>query len=489
MLAHYLLQPDMKHNMDELSETYLNYRPISIETLIGKKGKNQKSMREAPLEEVVPYACEDADITFQLYQLFSPQIDKEVGMKNLFHNIEMPLMPVLARMEACGVSIDTKALKEISKDLAIEADQLEKEIYEIAGQKFNLASPKQLGVILFDELQISDKPKKTKSGQYSTNEETLLKHADDHPIIQKILDFRQIAKLKSTYVDSLPELINPKDHRIHTTYMQAVAATGRLSSVNPNLQNIPIRTERGRAVRKAFIPSDSNRVILAADYSQIELRLMAELSGDEAMMEAFKNGEDIHAATAAKVFDVKPEEVTREMRSQAKMVNFGIIYGISAFGLAQRLHISRTEAAELIENYFKKYPGIKKYMDQSIANARENGFVETIKNRRRYLKDINSRNATVRGFAERNAINAPIQGSAADMIKIAMINVDEQFQKHGFKSNMILQVHDELVFDAVKDELDTILPIIENEMKSAIKELRVPIKVDVDTGNNWLEAH
>lgn len=489
MLAHYLLQPDMKHNMDTLSETYLNYRPISIETLIGKKGKNQGNMRDVALEEVVPYACEDADVTYQLYQLFAPQIDKEAGLKNLFHEIEMPLMPVLARMEACGVCIDTKALKEISKDLAIEADQLEEEIYEIAGQKFNLASPKQLGIILFDELQISDKPKKTKTGQYSTNEETLLKHADDHPIIQKILDYRQIAKLKSTYVDALPELINPKDNRIHTTYMQAVAATGRLSSVNPNLQNIPIRTARGREVRKAFIPSDSNRIILAADYSQIELRLMAELSGDEAMMEAFKNGEDIHEATAAKVFDVKPEDVTREMRSQAKMVNFGIIYGISAFGLAQRLHISRTEAAELIENYFKKYPGIKKYMDQSIENARENGFVETIKKRRRYLSDINSRNATVRGFAERNAINAPIQGSAADMIKIAMINVDAEFQKHGFESNMILQVHDELVFDAVKSELDTILPIIENGMKNAISEFSVPINVDVDSGNNWLEAH
>lgn len=489
MLAHYLLQPDMKHNMDELSETYLNYRPISIETLIGKKGKNQGNMRDVALEEVFPYACEDADVTFQLYQLFSSQIDDQPGLKNLFHEIEMPLMPVLARMEACGVRIDNAALKEISKDLAIEALQLEEEIYELAGQKFNLASPKQLGIVLFEELQISDKPKKTKTGQYSTNEETLLKHAEDHPIIEKIMEYRQIAKLKSTYVDALPELINPKDNRIHTTYMQAVAATGRLSSVNPNLQNIPIRTARGREVRKAFIPSDSDRIILAADYSQIELRLMAQLSGDVAMMEAFQNGEDIHEATASKVFDVNPKEVTREMRSQAKMVNFGIIYGISAFGLGQRLHISRTDASELIENYFKKYPGIKKYMDQTIADARDNGFVETIKKRRRYLPDINSRNATVRGFAERNAINAPIQGSAADMIKIAMINLDAEFQKLGFKSNMILQVHDELVFDAVKDELDIILPIIENEMKNAIKELTVPIKVDIDTGSNWLEAH
>ncbi len=489
MLAHYLIQPDMKHNMDALSEAYLNYRPISIETLIGKKGKNQKSMRDIAVDSVAPYACEDADITYRLYEKFAPEIEKEAGLKSLFYNIEMPLMPVLARMESSGVKIDTDALAEISTNLEAEALSLESEIYEIAGNKFNLASPKQLGVVLFEELSISDKPKKTKTGQYSTNEETLLKHADDHPIVGKILDYRQIMKLKSTYVDALPELVNPRDNRIHTTYMQAVAATGRLSSQNPNLQNIPIRTERGRAVRKAFIPTSDSRVIFAADYSQIELRLMAEMSGDEAMLAAFTSGEDIHAATAAKVFGVDSKDVTREMRSKAKMVNFGIIYGISAFGLGQRLGVSRTEAAELIDNYFKQYPGVKAYMDKSVELARENGYVETILKRRRYLSDINSRNATVRGFAERNAINAPIQGSAADMIKVAMIKVDAIFRKEKLKSNMMLQVHDELVFDAEKDELDKIRIIVEREMREAIPELKVPIKVDMDTGANWLEAH
>src|SRR5690554_1394921 len=400
----------------------------------------------------------------------------------------MPLMPVLARMEACGVKIDTVALLEISKNLATEALLLENEIYELAGRVFNLASPKQLGIVLFKDLKISDKPKKTKTGQYSTNEETLLKYSE-HEIVGKILEFRQIMKLKSTYVDALPELINPRDNRIHTTYMQAVASTGRLSSQNPNLQNIPIRTERGRAVRKAFIPSSDSRVILAADYSQIELRLMAEMSQDPAMLEAFESGEDIHSATAAKVFDVDPSEVTRNMRDKAKMVNFGIIYGISAFGLGQRLGISRTEASELIENYFKLYPGVKAYMDGSIELARKNGYVETLLKRRRYLSDINSRNATVRGFAERNAINAPIQGSAADMIKVAMIKVDAIFRKEGIKSDMILQVHDELVFDAEKSELEIIRPIIEREMREAMPELKVPIKVDMDTGANWLEAH
>lgn len=489
MLAHYLLFPDMKHGMDELAEIYLNYRPISIESLIGKKGRSQKSMRNVPVEEAAPYACEDADITFQLYEKFLAELNKEPGVKDLFNEIEMPLMPVLGRMEYAGVKIDREALAEISTALTAEAEALEAEIYTIAGQKFNLASPKQLGIVLFDDLNISNKPKKTRTGQYSTNEETLLKHADDHPIIPKILDYRQITKLKNTYVDALPELINPRDGRIHTTYMQSIASTGRLSSVNPNLQNIPIRTERGREVRKAFIASDANHVLVAADYSQIELRLMAELSGDPAMMDAFRRGEDIHAATAAKVFDVPSDEVNREMRSKAKMVNFGIIYGISAFGLAQRLGIARTEAADLINNYFDKYPGVKAYMDKSIADARKKGYVETIRKRRRYLSDINSRNATVRGFAERNAINAPIQGSAADMIKIAMINVDAAFRQNGFKSRMILQVHDELVFDAFAEELDSIKPIIEKEMRNAIPELTVPIKVDMDTGANWLEAH
>jgi len=489
MLAHYLLQPDMKHNMNELAENYLNYRPISIETLIGKKGKNQKSMRDIPVDEVAPYAAEDADITLRLYQLFHKEISSSKDLKKLFYEIEMPLMPVLARMESKGVNIDKDALEEISGDLEKEASELEKKIYDHAGETFNISSPKQLGVILFEKLEIDDKPKKTKSGQYSTNEETLTKLADRHEIVECILEYRQVVKLKSTYVDALPLLINEKDQRIHTTYMQAVAATGRLSSQNPNLQNIPIRTERGRKVRKAFISTSKDYTILAADYSQIELRLIAELSGDEGMLSAFKNGEDIHAATAAKVFDVKPEDVSREMRSKAKVVNFGIIYGISAFGLSQRINVSRSEASELIQNYFEKYPGIKKYMDQSIDFAREHGYVETIMKRRRYLKDINGSNATVRGFAERNAINAPIQGSAADMIKIAMIKVDKLFKDKGYKSSMILQVHDELVFDAHKDEVEEIKPIIEAEMQNAIPELGVPIKVDMDTGVNWLEAH
>jgi len=489
MLAHYLLQPDMKHSMDELAETYLNYRPISIETLIGKKGKNQKSMRDVPLEEIAPYASEDADITFRLYEKFSKEINKNEGLKKLFYEIEMPLMPVLARMESKGVNIDKRALEEISGELEKEAENLEKKIYEYAGESFNISSPKQLGVILFDKLKIDDKPKKTKSGQYSTNEETLTKLADKHEIVECILEYRQVVKLKSTYVDALPLLINEKDNKIHTTYMQAVAATGRLSSQNPNLQNIPIRTERGRRVRKAFIPSSDDYTILAADYSQIELRLIAELSGDKGMLSAFKNGEDIHAATAAKVFDVEAEDVSREMRSKAKVVNFGIIYGISAFGLSQRINVSRSEASDLIKNYFEKYPGIKEYMDKSIEFAREHGYVETIMKRRRYLKDINSGNATVRGFAERNAINAPIQGSAADMIKIAMIRVDKVFRTKKYKSSMILQVHDELVFDAHKDEIEEIMPIIEKEMQGAIPDLGVPMNVDMDTGVNWLEAH
>ncbi|MCZ4407913.1 DNA polymerase I [Cryomorphaceae bacterium 1068] len=489
MIAHYLINPDMKHNMDELSETYLGYRPISIETLIGKKGKNQKSMRDIPVEEVAPYANEDADITYRLYTIFKKKVEESDELKNLLYDVEMPLVAVLAKMEFAGVKIDKEGLFAFSKELEQIIVDLEKEIYKLAGKEFNIGSPKQLGVILFDELEIDSKPKKTKSGQYSTNEETLLKYEHDQPIVSKLLEYRQVVKLKSTYVDSLPELINPKDQRIHTTYMQAVAATGRLSSQNPNLQNIPIRTELGRRTREAFIPTDENHIIFAADYSQIELRLIAHLSGDEAMVKAFNDGEDIHAATAAKVFDVDIEEVTREMRSQAKMVNFGIIYGISAFGLSQRLHVSRTEASDLIKNYFAKYPGIKIYMDESITFAREHGYVETILKRRRYLKDINGKNPTVRGFAERNAINAPIQGSAADMIKVAMVRLNEVFEKEGFKSKMILQVHDELVFDAQKDELDKIGPIVEKEMMNAFTGLSVPMKVDMDTGENWLEAH
>jgi len=489
MIAHYLINPDMKHNMDELSETYLGYRPISIETLIGKKGKNQKSMRDIPVEEVAPYANEDADITFRLYNLFKEKVEESDELKNLLYEVEMPLVAVLAKMEFSGVKIDNKGLSAFSKELEGIIVELEKEIYKLAGREFNIGSPKQLGVILFDELEIDSKPKKTKSGQYSTNEETLLKYEHDQPIVSKLLEYRQVVKLKSTYVDALPELINPKDGRIHTTYMQAVAATGRLSSQNPNLQNIPIRTELGRRTREAFIPTDDNHVIFAADYSQIELRLIAHLSGDEAMVRAFNDGEDIHAATAAKVFDVDIEEVTREMRSQAKVVNFGIIYGISAFGLSQRINVSRSEASDLIKNYFAKYPGIKEYMDESIEFAREKGYVETILKRRRYLKDINGRNPTVRGFAERNAINAPIQGSAADMIKVAMVKINTVFEREGFKSQMILQVHDELVFDALQSELDKIRPIVEQEMMNAFTGLSVPMKVDMDTGQNWLEAH
>ncbi len=489
MIAHYLINPDMKRNMDELSETYLGYRPISIETLIGKKGKSQKSMRDVPVEDAAPYANEDADITFRLYEIFRKNVNDSKDLQKLFHEVEMPLVSVLARMEAAGVKIDKQALADFSNELEGIIRQLEKEIYELAGKEFNIGSPKQLGVILFEDLQIDSKPKKTKSGQYSTNEETLLKYANDQPIVGKLLEYRQVVKLKSTYVDALPELVNPKDERIHTTYMQAVAATGRLSSQNPNLQNIPIRTELGRRIREAFVPTDEEHIIYAADYSQIELRLIAHLSGDEAMLEAFKSGEDIHASTAAKVFDVPIAEVTREMRSKAKVVNFGIIYGISAFGLSQRINVSRTEAAGLIDNYFSKYPGIKAYMDQSIAFAREHGYVETLLKRRRYLKDINGRNPTVRGFAERNAINAPIQGSAADMIKVAMIKIDEVFKEKEFKSKMILQVHDELVFDALESELEDIKSIVQHEMVNAFTDLNVPIKVDMDTGKNWLEAH
>lgn len=488
MLAHYLIQPDMRHGMDELAETYLGYRPISIESLIGKKGKGQKSMRDIPVEEVAPYACEDADITYRLFEIFEDQINKESWLKSLFFDIEMPLMPVLAKIEAGGVRIDINVLSQISENLAEEAKNLEAEIYKAAGKEFNIGSPKQLGIVLFEDLKIDEKPKKTKSGQYSTNEETLQKYADN-PIVGKLLDYRQITKLKSTYVDSLPDLVNERDDRIHTTYMQAVTSTGRLSSQNPNLQNIPIRTERGRAVRKAFIPTNDDHTILAADYSQIELRIMAELSDDKGMLEAFGAGEDIHAATAARVFGVKPEDVTREMRSKAKVVNFGIIYGISAFGLSQRIGVPRHEAAELIENYFAQYPGVKAYMDQSIERAREKGYVETIMRRRRYLPDINSKNGTVRGFAERNAINAPIQGSAADMIKIAMIQIGKAMDDAGFKSKMILQVHDELVFDALKDELEPLKEMVEKLMRGAMPSLSVPIKVDMDVGKNWLEAH
>ncbi len=487
MLAHYLIQPDLRHNMDFLSETYLNYKPVSIESLIGKKGKNQLSILTVDPEILKDYACEDADITLQLRHVFEPML-KETKTLELFEDIEIPLVPVLSSMEAEGVKLDFNALNKYSVELQKEIQELEKQIYELAGQEFNISSPKQLGEILFEKLLITDKPKLTKTKQYATGEDILQKLINKHPIIQKILDYRSLTKLKSTYVDALPELINPRDGRIHTSYNQAVTATGRLSSNNPNLQNIPIRTERGREIRKAFVPRNNNYVLLSADYSQIELRIIAELSKDKGMIEAFRNGLDIHADTASKVYDAPLDEITKDMRRNAKTVNFGIIYGISAFGLSERLNIPRKEAAEIINQYFMKYPGIKEYMNKTIEFARENGYVETMMGRRRYLRDINSGNAVVRGFAERNAINAPIQGSSADMIKIAMINIFREFEKRNLKSKMILQVHDELVFDTYKNELEIVQQIVEDKMKNAIK-MNVPVVVDMNSGKNWLEAH
>ncbi|MBW6478389.1 MAG: DNA polymerase I [Bacteroidales bacterium] len=487
MLAHYLLQPDMRHNMDVLSETYLNYRPMSIESLIGKKGKNQKSMRDIPLDTVTAYACEDADVTQKLREVFEPML-RENKLTRLFDEMETPLIYVLADMESHGVKIDTEALEDYSLKLQKDIELIEKEIYLLAGTKFNIGSPKQLGDILFDKLKIIEKAKKTKTKQYSTSEDVLSKLVDKHEIVSKILDYRSLTKLKSTYVDVFPRLISEKTGRLHASFNQTVAATGRLSSNNPNLQNIPIRTEQGREIRKAFVPGDKNHVLLAADYSQIELRIIASLSKDKAMIEAFKKGLDIHAATAAKVFGVDLDEVDKEMRRKAKTVNFGIVYGISAFGLSDRLNIPRGEAFEIIENYFAQYPGIKKYMDETIAFAREHQYVETIMGRRRYINDINSSNGAVRGYAERNAINSPIQGSAADMIKLAMIRIHEEMEKKKLKSQMILQVHDELVFDALENELDTLKKIVENNMKNAIK-LDVDLVVDMNTGYNWLEAH
>jgi len=488
MVAHFLIQPDMRHNMNVLAETYLNYSPVSIETLIGKKGKEQISMRSVPIEDIKEYAAEDADITMQLKNIFEPMLDKAHARK-LFDEIEIPLIPVLADMEAEGIALDKNALNELSVALTKDIAVIESEIQQLAGTSFNVSSPKQVGEILFEVLKIVEKPKKTKTGQYATGEEVLVKLVGKHDIIGKILDYRELVKLKNTYVDSLPQLINPLTGRIHTSYNQVVAVTGRLSSDNPNLQNIPIRTERGREIRKAFTPRNENYTLLSADYSQIELRIIAELSKDAGMIEAFASGQDIHKATAAKVYNVSLEEVTSDMRRNAKMVNFGIIYGISAFGLSERLNIPRKEAATIIENYFQKYPRIKAYMDESIAIAKEKGYVETIMGRRRYLRDINSSNHTVRGFAERNAINAPIQGSAADMIKIAMINIHKDFKAQNLKSKMLLQVHDELVFDAHLEELNIVKSIVENRMKHAIPTLSVPMEVGMGTGKNWLEAH
>lgn len=486
MLAHYLLQPDMKHNMDFLAETYLNYRPVTIETLIGKKGKNQKTMREAEKSDIVKYAAEDADVTWQLMKLFNPLLDQK-GVRTLFEEIEMPLVTVLSTMENNGISLNSETLKKYSIELESEIERLEKSIIEKAGEEFNVSSPKQLGIVLFESMKIDEKAKKTKTGQYATSEETLQKLAGKHPIIDNVLEFRQLKKLKSTYVDALPELVNEKSGKIHTTYSQAVAATGRLSSVNPNLQNIPIKTDNGKKVRDAFVPSEGNE-LYAADYSQVELRLMAEMSGDLNMLEAFQNGHDIHTATASKVFDVPMEDVDREMRGKAKMVNFGIIYGISAFGLSQRLNIKRREAKELIDGYFATYPGIKQFMDDAVDGAKEKGYVETILKRKRFLKDINSKNAVVRGYAERNAINAPIQGSAADIIKVAMINIHNEMQKQELKSKMILQVHDELVFDVAPEEKQVISSLAKKHMENAVKTT-VKLEVEGAFGSTWLEAH
>lgn len=487
MIAHYLINPESKQNMDFLAEFYLNYQPISIETLIGKKGKGQGNMGDLKPEDISDYACEDADITFQLKQLFEPEIQKD-HLKELFYEMEMPLVEVLKEIEQEGIAIDVAGLNEYSKQLEITLIELEKGIKAEAGMDFNVDSPKQLGEILFDVLKISAKAKKTKTGQYATSEDILQKHEKDHPIIPMILQYRQLRKLKSTYVDPLPTMTDKIDGRIHTSFMQTVTATGRLSSNNPNLQNIPIRTENGREIRKSFIPRNADFTLMAVDYSQIELRIIAALSKDAAMIEAFKSGHDIHKATAAKVFHVQLDEVTREQRSAAKAVNFGIIYGQSAFGLSQNLGISRTEAKGIIDSYFEQYATIKNYMDGAVTQAREKGYVETIMQRRRYLPDINSSNAVVRGFAERNAVNAPIQGSAADIIKMAMVAVYRAMQQQDLKSKMILQVHDELVFDVHNSEKDLMKKLVKEAMENAI-QLEVPMEVELQFGDNWLDAH
>ena len=487
MLAHYLIDPDTRHGMDVLAENYLNYKPLSITELIGSKGKKQGNMRDVELDLIKEYASEDADITLQLKEIFKPLLE-ETNTLSLANEVEFPLVYVLAEIERNGVRIDIDALQQFSKNLETDIRLLEQTIYEKAGVNFNIASPKQLGEVLFDKLKLDPKAKKTKTGQYKTGEDVLLALAYKSDIVQDILSFRQLQKLKSTYVDALPELINPDTGLIHTSYNQAVAATGRLSSTNPNLQNIPIRTERGREVRKAFIPRHENNVILSADYSQIELRLIAELSKDPNMMEAFTSGHDIHRATAARVYGLELEEVTSDQRRNAKAVNFGIIYGQSAFGLSQSLAIPRKEAAEIIDQYFIQYAGIKKYMSEVLEFAKENGYVETILKRRRYLRDINSANMTVRGFAERNAINAPIQGSAADLIKIAMLGIQKEIEEQGLLGKMIMQVHDELVFDVPENEVSIFKEIIQTKMTGAIKT-EIPLVVEIGRGKNWLEAH
>ena len=489
MLAHYVIEPEGKRSMDMLSAKYLGYEPVHIEELIGKKGKNQGTMRDVELEKIKEYAGEDADITLQLKNVFLPQL-KTNHVEKVFYEIENPLAKVLTDMEYEGINVDINFLHSYSKELDIDAKQAEELVYTQAGVRFNLASPKQLGEVLFDKLKLDPKAKKTKTGQYATGEEVLVKLATQHKICNDILVFRELTKLKSTYVDALPALINPKTNRVHTSYAQAIAVTGRLSSNNPNLQNIPIRTDRGREIRKAFIPRNENYVLVSADYSQIELRIVAAISGDQNMCEAFKTGKDIHTATAAKVFNVAESEVTKEMRYKAKSVNFGIIYGQGAFGLAENLGISRTEAKEIIDNYKKEFPSIQEYMDKTIQFAKTNGYVETLMGRKRWLKDIGSANFTLRSFAERNAINSPIQGTAADMIKIAMIKIQDEFKKRKFKSTMLLQVHDELVFDVLKEELEIVKPVILNCMQHALTLPNdVPTDAEIGSGANWLVAH
>ncbi len=488
MLAHYLLEPELRHNLNYLSETYLDYAPVPIESLIGKKGKKQLSMRDVSIEKIKEYAGEDADLTYQIKDILEKELE-ENKLTSLYTTMEAPLIAVLTDLEYNGIKLDAEFLNNYSKELEKELLLKEKEIYDQAGLRFNIASPKQVGEVLFETLKIPYRWRKTKSGQYSTDETKMTELAVENKIAADILEYRALAKLKSTYVDALPQMVNPKTGRIHSSFNQALAATGRLSSNNPNLQNIPIRTAQGREVRKAFVPKDENHILLAADYSQIELRLIAEISGDEAMLDAFQKGLDIHRATAARVYEVALDEVTAEQRRNAKTVNFSIIYGAGATNLSRQLNIKRKEASELIQNYFKQYQGLKKYMDDQVEKARKDGYVETLMGRRRYLRDINSRNGIIRSHSERNAINTPIQGTAADMIKLAMIKIHEVFQKENIQSKMILQVHDELVFDVLKSELDIVKPIIEENMKNAIPNLKVPIIVGMDTGDNWLQAH
>ena len=487
MVAHYLIKPDMRHNLDTLSESYLNYSPISIESLIGKKGKNQISMRDVSIDKITDYASEDADITLQLKSIF----DKEIEVNNLgkiFYDIEIPMINVLSEMETEGIKIDIGFLEKLDKEFEEDLEKLKKEIFKKSGEEFNLNSPKQLGEILFDKLKLVSKPKKTKTGQYSTSEEVLSSLANDHKIIEDILEWRSLDKLQNTYVKSLPNEVSSLTNRVHSSFNQTVTTTGRLSSNNPNLQNIPIRTANGQKIRRAFIPRDSDYILMAADYSQIELRVIASMSNEENMIDAFVNNQDIHTMTASKIYNVDPENVTREQRGNAKTVNFGIIYGVSAFGLSQQTDLNRSESKVMIDNYFLNYPGLKKYMSDQIDFARNNGYVETIMGRRRYLQNINSQNNMLRSGAERNAINAPIQGSAADIIKIAMININSELKKQYLKSKMLLQVHDELVFDVHKSEKDQIKDIVKTTMESAVK-LKVPLKIDLEFGKNWLEAH